>query len=310
MATVLITGGTGLIGRRLTTLLINKGHRVLILSRTHQERHGDKDSNPAFFQWHPEKGEIDYSALQQADYIINLAGAGIADKRWNTKRKAVISESRIKSGQLISQSLKETPNNVKAVIAASAMGWYGDDNRQEKSQAGFSEDMMPASDFLGTVCKVWEECFQPVITLGKRLVIIRTGIVLSAEGGALKEFLRPVRLGLAAILGSGKQMQSWIHIDDICRIYIHAIENEEVNGVYNASAPEPIDHRTLISAIAQKKKGSFFIPIYVPNFLLKWLLGDLGKELTKGVTLNVSKIRQTGFRFLFPSLEAALNDLL
>ncbi len=310
MTTVLITGGTGLIGRRLTTLLINKGYRVLILSRTPQERNQDNNSNPAFFVWHPEKGIIDNAALQQADYIINLAGAGIADKRWNAKRKTVISESRTRSGQLICQSLRENPNKVKAVITASAMGWYGDDNRPEKGEAGFTEDTMPASDFLGKVCKEWEDSLQPVITLGKRLVIIRTGIVLDAESGALREFLRPVRFGIAAILGSGKQMQSWIHIDDICRIYIHAIENEEVNGVYNASAPGPVDHRTLVSAIAQKKKGSFFIPIYIPNFLLKWLLGELGKELVKSITLNPAKIRLTRFTFLFPSLEAALNDLL
>lgn len=310
MTTVLITGGTGLIGRRLTTLLIKKGYRVIILSRTVSETSPGGDPNPAFSQWDPEKNEINISVLQQTDYIINLAGAGIAGKRWTAKRKTAIEESRQKSGQVIEQSLRKYPNKVRAVITASAMGWYGDDSRLPKEQQAFTEDAPAAPGFLGATCKKWEESLQPVMSLGKRLVIIRTGIVLSAAGGALPEFLRPVKFGIAAVLGSGKQMQSWIHIDDICRIYIHAIESDTVNGVYNASAPAPVDHRTLVNTIAQKKKGSFFIPIYVPSFLLKWVFGEMGTELTKGITLDCGKIRQTGFRFLFPSLEAALNDLL
>ncbi|HTN06696.1 TIGR01777 family oxidoreductase [Agriterribacter sp.] len=310
MATVLITGGTGLIGNRLTGLLIEKGYRVIILTRNKKERNKNDTSNPHYALWNPAKAAIDIAAVQEADYIINLAGAGIADKRWTAKRKTVIAGSRIQSGQLIVKALKENANKVKAVINASAMGWYGDDSLLKKETQAFTENMPAAPGFLGETCKAWEESIEPVTSIGKRLVIIRTGLALSAGGGALKAFIRPVRFGIAAILGSGRQMQSWIHIDDICRIYIHAIENEQLHGVYNAVAPKPVDNKTLVIDLAKKMKGSFYIAVYVPSFILKWILGEMSAELLKGSTLNADKIRATGFQFLFPSIEAALNDLV
>ena len=196
------------------------------------------------------------------------------------------------------------------MISASAMGWYGDDSRLKNNETAFTEEMPSASGFLGETCKAWEESLEPVTATGKRLVKIRTGLVLSMAGGALKAFARPLRLGIAALLGSGKQMQSWIHIDDICRIYIHAVENDAVQGAYNAAAPTPVEHRALVTALAQKMKGSFFITAFVPSFLLKWMLGEMSTELLKGITLNSDKIRRTGFQFLFPSLESALDDLV
>ncbi len=310
MATVLITGGTGLIGNRLTALLIEKGYRVIILTRKKKERNKNNTPNPSYATWDPAKAGIDIAAVQEADYIINLAGAGIADKRWRAKRKTVIAESRIQSGALIAKALKENANKVKAVINASAMGWYGDDSLLKKEAHAFTENMPAAPGFLGETCKAWEESIEPVTSIGKRLVKIRTGLVLSTKGGALQKFSRPVRFGIAAILGSGKQMQSWIHIDDICRIYIHAIENEQLHGAYNAAAPKPVDNKLLVTDLAKKMKGSFYIVVYVPSFILKWMLGAMSAELLKGITLDSDKIRTTGFRFLFPSLEAALNDLV
>ncbi|HRO48351.1 TIGR01777 family oxidoreductase [Agriterribacter sp.] len=310
MTTVLITGGTGLIGNRLTGLLIEKGYRVIILTRNKKEGIKNNASNPSYATWDPAKAVINIAAVQEADYIINLAGAGIADKRWTAKRKTVIAESRVKSGELIVKALKENANKVKAVINASAMGWYGDDSLLKKEAHAFTENMPAAPGFLGETCKAWEESIEPVTSIGKRLVKIRTGLVLSTKGGALREFTRPVRFGIAAILGSGKQMQSWIHIDDICRIYIHAIENEQLHGAYNAVAPKPVDNKSLVTDLAKKMKGSFYIVIYVPTFILKWMLGEMSAELLKGITLDGDKIRATGFRFLFPSLEAALNDLV
>lgn len=310
MATVLITGGTGLIGSRLSNLLTERGYHVIILTRNKKAGNKNDRSGPRYSLWDPAKGEIDIAAVQEADYIISLAGAGIAGKRWTAKRKMAIAESRIKGGQLIVKTLKENTNKVKAVISASAMGWYGDDSRLKNNETAFTEEMPSAPGFLGETCKAWEESIEPITATGKRLVKIRTGLVLSMAGGALKEFIRPVRLGIAAILGSGRQMQSWIHIDDICRIYIHAVENDTVQGAYNAAAPAPVEHRTLVTALAQKMKGSFFITAFVPPFLLKWILGEMSTELLKGITLNSDKIRHTGFQFLFPSLESALNDLV
>ena len=266
MATVLITGGTGLIGIRLTALLIEKGYQVIVLTRN-KKKANNNASNPSYAIWDPAKGVIDTKAIQEADHIVNLAGAGIADKRWTAKRKTEIAESRIKSGQLIVTALNENANKVKAVINASAMGWYGDDSRLQKEDRSFKEDTPAAPGFMGQTCKAWEESIEPVTAMGKRLVKIRTGLVLSMKGGALKSFARPVRFGIAAILGNGKQMQSWIHIDDVCRMYIYAMENEAVNGAYNAAAPRPVDNKTLVMELAKKIKSSFYITSYVTRFI-------------------------------------------
>lgn len=306
MAVVLISGGTGLIGNRLSQLLTERGHEVVVLTRNTRKQH---NSNYTFALWNPDKGTIDLTALAKADCIINLAGEGIADKRWTAKRKKVIAESRVKSGQLIVKALRENPNKVKAVVNASAMGWYGEDDLLKEGQTAFTEEMPAAAGFLGTTCAAWEASIDPVTELGKRLVKIRVGLVLSLNGGALKEFVKPVRFGFAAILGSGRQMQSWVHIDDICRIFMYAVENDKMSGVYNGVAPRPVDHKTLVLELAKQMKGSFFITAYVPSFLLRWMLGEMSVELLKGLTVSSNKIRKEGFQFLFPSIEAAIKDL-
>jgi uncharacterized protein (TIGR01777 family) len=167
-----------------------------------------------------------------------LAGAGIADKRWTKKRKKEIRDSRVKSSGLIVKSLSELPNNVKAVVSASAIGWYGADSVIPNPKP-FREDDPPDAGFLGETCREWEAGIEPVTGLGKRLVKLRTAIVMSNAGGALKEFKNPLRFGVAPILGNGRQVMSWIHIDDLVRLYIAAIENEKLEGVYNAAAPYP-----------------------------------------------------------------------
>ncbi len=143
-----------------------------------------------------------------------------------------------------------------------------------------------------------------------RLVKLRTGIVLSKDGGALKEFIKPLRAGIAAILGNGKQVVSWIHIDDIARMYVQALENEKLSGVYNAVAPKPVSNKALVLELAKQMKGKFHIPIYVPSFVLKMMLGEMSIEVLKSATVSGDKIRSTGFQFLFPTLESALKDLL
>jgi len=308
MATVLITGGTGLIGKELSKLLLQKGDEVIILTRKIPAiGHRSSAIGLHYAEWDIEKQTIDSTAIQQTDFIIHLAGAGVADKRWSPKRKKEIVDSRIQSSALIIKSLKETPNKVKAVISASAIGWYGADPSIPNIKP-FTEGDKPDSKFLGDTCRLWEESIEPVTSMDIRLVILRTGIVLSKKGGALKEFIKPLRSGIAAILGNGKQMISWIHIDDLCRMYVDAIENASRSGVYNAVAPYPVDNKTLVLDLARQMRGRFFITLYVPSFILKWMLGEMSIEVLKSATVSANKIRETGFQFLFPTIESALKQ--
>ena len=301
MSTVLITGGSGLVGRALSHLLKEKGYRVIVFSRN--------PAGPNMAHWDPSKGTYDAAAIAAADHIIHLAGAGVADKRWSGKRKQEIVESRTHSSALLAKALKEIPNKVRSVISTSAIGWYGPDPAIPNEQP-FEESTPANEEFLGETCRLWEDAIHPVTALGKRLVILRVGIVLSKEGGALAEFRKPVKRGVAAILGSGKQMISWIHVEDLCRLYLHAMENEQWQGVYNAAAPQPVNNKTLTLALAKRIKGRYFVQVYVPSFLLKILLGEMSIEVLKSTTVGSKKVRREGFNFLYPSIDTALADLV
>jgi uncharacterized protein (TIGR01777 family) len=312
MATVLITGGTGLIGSALAHELLNGSYDVIILTRSPEKYSNTSRLNYA--KWDIEKQIIDGDAFRKADYIVHLAGEGIADKRWTVKRKRQIAESRIKSSALLIKALQDNVNNVRAVVSASGVGWYGSPSLTLPEGKGtekdpFDENDPAAEDFLGTTCKEWEASIDPVISLGKRLVKFRTGIVLSKEGGALKEFQKPLRFGIATILGNGKQIMSWIHIDDLVRLYIYAIEKERLNGVYNAVAPHPVTNKKLIIQLAKTMRGKFYVPIYVPSFILKMVFGELSIEVLKSAAVNCKKIKGEGYSFLYPSLTAALHHV-
>lgn len=302
MQTVLITGGTGLIGNRLSEMLIARGYQVIILSRT------KKKSNPGavtFAEWDIKKGTIDIAALQSADYIIHLAGAGVVEKRWTAGYKQEIVSSRTESSKLILENLQRHSNQVKAIISASAIGWYGPD---KNPAAPFTETDRPFTDFLAQTCVEWEASISnPGNSI--RTCRLRTGIVLGKSGGALAEFIKPVRFGIAAILGSGKQMISWIHIDDLCRMYIHAMENESLHGSYNAVAPMPVSNKELTLMLAERIKGKFFIPVHIPSFMLKFIMGESSIEVLKSCTVSCEKIKSAGFTFLYPSPEAALKEI-
>jgi uncharacterized protein (TIGR01777 family) len=307
MPAVLITGGTGLIGKNLTRHFVNKGYDVMIITRN-PSRYAEKP-HVNFAGWDVEKQEADGNAIGKADYIINLAGAGVMEKKWSKKYKKEIIESRTKSSELIVKWLQENPNKVKAVISMSAIGWYGEDRKGKKNKNAFIETDPPDKNFLGETCRLWEESIGPVTQLNKRLVKLRTGIVLSNDGGAFAEFKNPVRFGVAPILAGGKQVLSWIHIDDLCRIFIHAIENENVSGVYNAAAPLPVSNKSLMMQLGKLLRGQFFIPVHVPKFLLKLILGERSIEVLKSATVSSEKIKATGFTFLYPGIDAALKEL-
>ncbi|MCW3080039.1 TIGR01777 family oxidoreductase [Segetibacter sp.] len=307
MSTILITGGTGLLGSALTRLLVTKGHKVIILSRT--QRHSD-DKNISYSAWDVKAQTIERKAVEQADYIIHLAGAGVADKRWTADRKKEIVESRTQSSALLVKALQEVPNHVKAVISASAIGYYGDDQKRSAKKPAFTEEMRADTEFLGETCRLWEESIEPVQKEGKRLVKLRIGIVLSNEGGALPEFKKPINFGVAGVLGSGKQVISWIHIEDVCRMFLFAIDNENLKGVYNAVGPAPVRNKDLTILLAEKMKGRFFVHAHVPAFVLKVMLGQMSVEVLKSATVSSEKIRTEGYRFIYPTIETALNNLI
>jgi len=304
MDTFLITGGTGLVGKALSAYLVSKGHQVIVLTRTLPKE--TKQSSVQFALWDVKKQTIDVQALQKADYIIHLAGAGVVDKKWTDAYKKEIVSSRTESSALIVDSLSKNSNKVKAIVSASAIGWYGED---KQSGFAFTEDDPADAGFLGETCQLWEQSIDRATTLGIRVCMLRTGIVLSNDGGALAEFKKPVKLGVAGILGNGKQIVSWIHITDLCRMYDHAISNEQLRGPYNAVAPAPVSNQQLTLQLAKLVKGSFYIPMHVPVFVLKLMMGTRSTEVLKSTTVSSTKIQQTGFTFLYPGIEAALQNL-
>ncbi len=303
MQTVLITGGTGLTGTALTKLLVQKGYKVIILSRS------KKAANPespavSYALWDVAAQTIDVPAVQQADFIVHLAGAGVMDKRWTAAYKKEIVDSRTRSSELIVNTLTNNSNKVKAVISASAIGIYGPDS---EPVIPFKEDAVADGSFLGETCRLWEASVEPVMALGKRLVKLRIGIVLSRKGGALTEFEKPLRMRVAAILGNGKQIISWLHIDDLCGMILYAIEKEGLSGTFNAVAPAPVSNKTLTLTLAREMKGKFFIPVYVPAFVLKLMLGPGSIEILKSTTVDCKKIQSAGYTFSYAAIEDALR---
>lgn len=297
-----------MIGSHLSKYLAENGFDVVILSRNKNPA----SANPkiSYSYWNVKDKVIDKEVVKKADHIVHLAGAGVMDKKWTEDYKKKIEESRTKSAELILSCLKEGEHQTKSFVSASAIGWYGADPKLPAKNEPFIESDMPSKDFLGETCVLWEASVEPVTAMGIRLVKLRTGIVLSNKGGAFKEYKTPLKFGLASILGSGKQIVSWIHIDDLCRMYLEGIKNNYLHGSYNAVAPEPVSEKKLILTLGQKMRNKFFIPIYVPDFALKLILGKRSVEVLKSTTVSNKKIKATGFTFLYPSIEAAIEELV
>jgi uncharacterized protein (TIGR01777 family) len=305
MQTILITGGTGLVGTALTKMLVEKGNKVIILTRSVE---GKKPSNSVkYAAWDVDGKKIDATALAEADCIVHLAGAGVVDQRWTKTYKQKIVDSRVQSGAFLIESLRNHPNKVTSIISSSAIGWYGAD---QKENYQFIETDIADSHFLGETCKLWEESVDGATAMGIRVCKIRTGIVLSNEGGALMEFKKPIRLGVAAILGNGKQKVSWIHMDDLCRIFIHAINETSMSGSFNAVAPAPVSNKELTLSLARMMRKIFFIPMHVPAFVLKIIMGESSIEVLKSTNVSCKKIQQSGFTFFYPTITAALTELI
>ena len=299
--TVLITGGSGLLGRPLTRMLLQKGYAVHQLSR-HPELHG----NPriTMFKWDIETNEIDENCLIGVEAIIHLAGEGIAEKRWTSNRKQQIVHSRTDSIRLLYDRLKLHQNHsVKTVISASAIGYYGD-----RANELLREGDAPGHGFLPDACIAWENAVDEAVHLNLRVVKLRTGIVLSAEGGALPEMAGPVKKGLGSPLGSGRQWMSWIHLQDVIRMYTYVLENQEMNGVYNMTAPNPVTNREMTYALARLFDKKIWLP-KVPAVGLKIVLGELSALVLDSAKVSSSKIAAQGFKFDYPNLNDALKEI-
>lgn len=298
--TVLITGGTGMIGKRLTQLLLEKGYKVAYLSRKHESI-----PNVTVYRWDIDKNWIDDKALANADYIIHLAGAGITDTRWTDKHRREIINSRTKTIELIARELQGRPYKVKAFVSASAIGFYGSDTGNTQ----LTEQTPSGSDFLAHVTRHWENSAELIDNIGIRTTKLRIGVVLSNEGGALPKISMPIRWGIGAPIGNGNQWMSWIHLDDLCRLFIAALENNKWHGVYNAVAPAPVTNAELTRQIANVLHRPLWLPA-IPAFALRLVYGEMANVVLGGNYVINHRIRtETDFIYQFENLQSALQDL-
>jgi len=295
---ILITGASGLIGKKLIPALQAQGHTISILSR---RQISIKDAN--VFLWDVYSQTIDKNALKGIDTVINLAGEGIADKKWTDKRKQEIIDSRVMSAQLLYKTIQDTKTPVTTFISASAVGFYGDRGDEvltEKSDSG--------TDFLSKCCVQWENAAIQGIELGIRVVKIRIGLILSKEGGALQAMEKPIKFFVGAPLGSGKQWMPWIHLNDIINIFTKAVEDIKMVGAYNACAPFPVTNELFTKTIAKKLNRPVW-PVHVPKFALKAILGEMSILPLMSSNTMVQKLLDTGYKFKYNYLDDALNSI-
>lgn len=298
---VLISGGSGFIGKQLTNLLIASGYSVSILSRSSKQNTVDI----SYYQWDVSNQTIDEESVMKADFIIHLAGENIAEKKWTKERKEAIVQSREKSIQLIHDVLKKNHKKLEAFVSASGIGIYGAKNGSEIC----NEDSLPADDFLGTTCQKWEAAADTIESLGIRTVKIRTGLVLGKEDGFLKKLSPIFKYRLGSALGSGKQYMPWIHIDDLCAIYLQAITNVEMTGAYNAAVFDNTTNAIFSEKLAKAYGYSIWLP-NVPAFLIQLAMGEMAQIVLTGLRVSSVKIENTGFKFQYKTLKLALLDCL
>ncbi|MGX1024387.1 TIGR01777 family oxidoreductase [Psychroflexus sp. MBR-150] len=298
---VLITGATGLVGKALTTQLLERGDEVNYLT-TRESKVENKD-NLKGFQWNPHKQKIDKACFEDVDCIVNLAGASVA-KRWTKEHKKAILDSRIDTLNLLHKSLSEIKHNIKHLVSASAVGVYPSSLTKlyDETETELSDD------FLGQVVQEWEKASNQFEDLNINVAQLRIGVVLSGDGGTLEQMVKPIKNYVGAVLGSGKQWQSWIHIKDLASMFCYVMD-EELTGVYNAVAPNPVNNKKLTQAIAKVLDQPILLPP-VPKFALKLLLGEMAQIVLGSQLVSAQKIQDHGFVFEFVHVEQALGDIL
>jgi len=299
MKKILISGATGLVGKKLSKKLHERGYKVEILVRSK-----DQESDFKSYLWNYEKGVLEEGALDNTYIFIHLAGATIS-KRWTESYKKEIYNSRINSAQFIYEQMQKQNIHPEAVISSSAAGIYG----QTTSQTIFTEKDPAADDFLGKVCKDWEEKALQFRNLGSRVVCVRTSTVLSEKGGALEVLKKPIELNVGAVLGTGDQYFPWIHIDDLVNIYVKAVECVTIDGAYNASAPDFVTNKILTKTIADHLGKTIWLP-NIPKFVIKTALGKMSVLALEGSRISPDKIINEGFNFAYERLDSALADVL
>ena len=298
---VLISGGSGFIGKNLTNVLISNGFTVSILSRSAKQNTVDIK----YYKWDINTHFIEEEAVIKADYILHLAGENIAEKSWTAKRKEEIVQSREQSMKLIYDVLKKNNKKLDAFVSASGVGIYGAINGEEIC----TENTPAENDFLGSTCQKWEAAADTISTLEIRVVKIRTGLVLGKDDGFLKKLTPIFKLKLGSALGSGKQYMPWIHVNDLCAIYLAAIQNSEMTGPYNAAILDNTTNTIFSKTLAKVYGYSIWLP-NVPTFMIKIALGEMAQIILKGRRVSPQKISKTGFKFQFTNLEEALKDCL
>jgi hypothetical protein len=299
--TILITGATGLVGQELVSLLLQNGHTVHYLSTSNNKL--VTNSNYKGFYWNPKTAEIDTDSLADVEVIVHLAGASVA-KKWTKSYKDEIIDSRVLSTKLLFQTLQNTPNQVKQIVSASAIGIYPDSLTNIYHESDLDIDV----SFLGNVVKLWENEVNQFEKLQLIVSKIRIGIVLAKNGGALQEMVKPIQYGVGAAFGSGEQYQSWIHIQDLVAIFYHVIENK-LPEIYNGVSPYPVTNTELTKSIAKTLNKPFFLP-NIPKFVMQLILGEMHQILFSSQHVSCRKLLDENFQFKFASLDKALNDLL
>lgn len=298
MKSILLTGGSGLLGRHLTKALLTKGYIV-----SHLSRKAGNNPQVKTFVWDINKGIIDEHCIDGVDTIVHLAGSGIAEKRWTDARKKDLIDSRVKSIELVYDLLKHRQHQVTSVVSASGIGYYS--NRGDELT---HETSTPTSDFISQCCVVWEAAVDEGEKLGLRILKFRTGVVLDKDGGALPAFAKPIKLFVGSPIGSGKQWIPWIHWEDVVGMYLLGIENKSLSGVYNMVAPNPVTNKQLTQAVAKQLHKPLWTP-NVPGFVLKLLLGEMSSIVLGSTKVSAQKIEEAGFKFKFADIDAALSEI-
>lgn len=299
--TILIAGATGLIGQEIVKQCQEIGIHVNYLT-TSKEKIQKSDAYNGFY-WNPAKGEIDTNALDGVSVIINLAGASIA-KRWTKKYKGIIMDSRIQSAEVLFNALQSTSHGVNQYISASGISVYPISKDKLYSEENEEID----TSFLAEVVVAWEHAADTISSLGIEVAKVRTGVVLAKNGGALKQMMKPIKMGVGSVLGDGNQWLSWIHIEDIASMYLYLLNNE-LEGIYNAAAPSPITNKQITKAIAKVCGKSVWLPA-VPSFVLRLILGEMSTLVLDGQLVSAKKIEEQGFRFQFANIDRALENLI
>ncbi|SMO42128.1 TIGR01777 family oxidoreductase [Gracilimonas mengyeensis] len=296
---ILISGGTGFIGQELRTLLLKQGHDLVILTRSPEKYKDESAKNQRFVSWDDNLPGL----MNDVDAVVNLAGENIFALRWTPEKKERILNSRIKTTRTLVEAMKEAGDKPVAFVSSSGANVYGD-----RGDEVLDENEPPADDFLADVCIQWEQEAEKATEFGVRVANPRTGVVLEKEGGALEKMLLPFRMGVGGPIGPGTQYMSWIHRTDLCRSIIFAIENEEMQGPYNACAPNPVTMNEFSKTLAATLNRPAIFK--VPEFIIETALGEVSKLVIDSVRMQPKKLQVAGFDFQFEELEEALADIV